>query len=934
MFDHPTTALPLLTTKLHVPPCRPQRVPRPRLVTQLNCAFSRPATLIVASAGYGKSTLICEWMARVDRPYGWLSLDEDDNDLTRFFTYLIAALRTCQPGLGETALTLLAAPQSPSAKAILTLLLNDLGALDSPIALVLDDYHLVATPAIHDAMTFLVEHLPHQAHLVLISRADPPLPLARWRARSYLNEVRTDDLRFTEEEAAAFLNQVMELELSAADVAALEQRTEGWITGLQLAALSLRGQRNASEFVHSFSGSHRYILDYLTEEVLRRQPEPMQQFLLQTSLPDRLTASLCDAITGQEESQNRLIELEQANLFLVPLDDERRWYRYHHLFGDLLRNRLRKLHPEQIPELHRRAAGWFEQSGLIGEALDHALAAHDHDQAVQWIEANVLRFTLSNETSSLSRWLRALPPGLSQTRPLLAFAQAGIALLGSQFAQTKQWVETAEHALAASSPATTAPFDPKTFQGYLDALRSTAMINLHDPVEEIIAIAQRALGNLPADEGTVRGVLALSLGDAYLRQQKYELAANALAEAVALSGQANNPTVHLVALGGQGEVYAQQGNLSQAATIFQLAIERGQRWGGTSGQSHPATGKAHALYAQLLYEWDQLTAAEQQAEAAVECCKQWGHTKHLMDGYLALANSLAAQGKIEQAHHTLSAARSVAAESWRNAQEQRTQMNAAHRLAAMVDHAQLELWLREGRLQDGARWLAGPSPNGEATISLARARLALAQHDPDGAAHWLAHHQKQSASQPTLAGQLKFLLLQAQVHWRQGDLAEALAALRTALHLAEPGRYVRTFVDEGSAVAELLQMLVQQMGATEYTQRLLAAFHSQPGGSAATSPQRDHLESGPLIMAGPGRFSNARSPSPSDLEGRLVEPLSERELEVLALVAAGHSNREIGAQLFIEVGTVKRHITNIFGKLGATSRTQAIAVARQLGLLP
>lgn len=754
-----------------------------------------------------------------------------------------------------------------------------------------------------------MEHLPHQAHLVLISRADPPLPLARWRARSYLNEVRTDDLRFTEGEAAAFLNQVMELQLSAADVAALEQRTEGWITGLQLAALSIRGQRDPSEFVQSFSGSHRYILDYLTEEVLRRQPEPVQRFLLQTSLLDRLTASLCDAVTGQNESVNQLAALEQVNLFLVPLDDERRWYRYHHLFADLLRNRLRKLHPEQVPELHRRAAGWFEQNGLIGEAIDHALAAHDHDQAIIWIEAYVLSLTLNNEGASLARWLRALPPGVSQTRPLLAFAQAGIALLGSQFAQTKQWVETAEQALATQLPGTTTLIDANTFQGYLNALRSTAMINLQEPVEEIIAIAQRALGNLPADEGLVRGVIALSLGDAYLRQQKYELAADAHAEAVALTGQANNPTVHLAALGGQGEVYAQQGDLPRAAAIFQLAIERGQRWGGASGQSHPATGKAHALYAQLLYEWDQLTAAEQQAEAAVECCKQWGHAKHLVDGYLALANSLAAQGKIERAQNALAAARSVVAENGQSPQEQRTLAHAAQKLAAAVDHAQFELWLRQGRLQDAARWLAGPSPNGEATISLARARLALAQHDPDGAAHWLAHHQKQWASQPTLAGQLKVLLLQAQVYWRQGDLASALAALRTALDLAEPGRYVRSFVDGGPAMAALLQAFVQQAGAAGYAQRLLAAFPrpQSDGAATATTPPR---------------------------QTSLVEPLSDRELEVLVLIAAGHSNREIGAQLFIEVGTVKRHITNIFGKLGATSRTQAIAVARQLGLLP
>ncbi|MCC6383355.1 MAG: helix-turn-helix transcriptional regulator, partial [Dehalococcoidia bacterium] len=448
--------------------------------------------------------------------------------------------------------------------------------------MVLDDYHLIEAAAVHRIVNFLLTYLPAQAHLLIVSRREPPLALARLRAQGQLTELQAAELRFSTAEVAAFFAKTMGVQLTADAVAALDTRTEGWVAGLRLAAIVLQSatptahaERFAALFAN-FRGDDRHVFDYLTEEVFDRLATERQEFLVQTALLQRLCGALCDAVTGKQDSQALLEELARENLFLLPLDNQRQWYRYHPLFADFLRHRLQRLDPARLCALQRRAAGWYAAHGFAEAAIDHALAAHDYDQAAHLIELNVLRVALSNESATLVRWLRGLPQPLKQTRPLLAFAHAGVALLESQFAQAKQWIETATQALASLPPTVPLPFPVKTIQGYLDALRCTAMINLHDPVAEIIAIAQRALSNLPADEIFLRGAVALNLGDAYCRQEENTLAAAAFAEAVALTQPASNLTVHLAALGSQGELAVRQGDLPMAAATFQRAIEVGR----------------------------------------------------------------------------------------------------------------------------------------------------------------------------------------------------------------------------------------------------------------------------------------------------------------------------------------------------------------------
>ena len=419
---------PILATKLYIPPPRPKVVLRPRLIERLNEGLDRKLTLISAPAGFGKTTLVSEWVAGSERPAAWLSLDEGDNDPTRFLTYLVAALQTIAPDIGEGVLSVLQSPQPPPTESILTALLNEITAVPDDFVLVLDDYHVIDARPVDAALTFLLEHLPPQMHLVITTREDPQLPLARLRARGQLTELRAADLRFTPSEAAAFLNEVMGLNLSAEDIAALETRTEGWIAGLQLAALSMRGREDVPGFIRAFAGDNRYIVDYLVEEVLQRQPERVRSFLLQTSILDRLSGPLCDAVTGQEEGNALLEALERGNFFVVPLDDRRHWYRYHHLFADVLHAHLMAEQPDQVPTLHRRASEWYEQHGSAADAIRHALAAEDFERAADLVELAVPAMRRSRQEATLLGWLKALPDELIQCRPVLSVAYAGTLL--------------------------------------------------------------------------------------------------------------------------------------------------------------------------------------------------------------------------------------------------------------------------------------------------------------------------------------------------------------------------------------------------------------------------------------------------------------------------------------------------------------------------
>lgn len=905
---------PILTTKLYTPIPLATAIHRPTLIARLHQGLAGKLTVVAAPAGFGKSTLVSQWVCETRRPVTWLTLDARDNDPLRFLTYLVAAFQQIDAACGRQTLALIRSPQPPPLETILTTLLNEVALLPQPFLLVLDDYHLLTTEAVHQMINFWLTYQPPPMHLVIVSRHEPPLALARLRVRGELLTLSPADLRFSAAEVVEFFSKTSASALPPEILAALETRTEGWVAGLRLAAVALQGVNPAAHaeqltaWLASFHGNDRHLFDYLTEEVFDRLAAEQQRFLVQTALLDRLCGGLCDAVTGNHDSQSLLEELARENLFLLPLDNQRQWYRYHSLFADFLRHRAQRLAPDPVAELHRRAANWYARQGLAAAAIDHAFAAHDYAQAMQLIEANVLSLALSNESATLARWLHTLPPVLVETRPLLAFAQAGTALLNSQFAQAKVWVETAERALLALPSPATLPLDAQTLHGYLDALRCTAMVNLHDSVTAIIAVAQRALRNLPPDERFLRGAVALNLGDAYCWQDENRLAADTFAEAVALTEQASNLTVHLAALGSQGELYARQGNLAQAALIYQRAIDMGQAWGKTTGQTHPVAGKAHAFYATILYEWNQLDAAEYHATTALDCCKRWGHARHVVDSYLALINSLYAQGKVEQANAALTAVRLVASEQWNRAQEQGAPLTVARELIDTVDHLQLSLWLRAGRLPDVARWLAEHTGDNQLAICFAHARLALAQHKPEAAAPWLPRIQQQLTHRTSQAGQLRSLLLQAQVHQQQDHPVEALLTLRAALALAESSGYVRLFLDEGAIIAELLHKLGQEEGTTAYRHGLLAAFDSAGSRSPAVE-------------------------APLRPTAALVEPLSEREREVLRLLAADLTYEAIGETLVISLNTVRTHTKNIYSKLNVNRRNQAITRARALGLV-
>jgi LuxR family maltose regulon positive regulatory protein len=515
----------LLTTKLYIPRIRRNLVPRPRLIEQLNDGLQRKLTLIAAPAGYGKTTLVGEWVQAMGSAapatgIAWLSLDEGDNDPTRFLSYSVAALRTIDPNIAKGALSALRSAQPPPAEAVLTSLINDIAANPTRIIPVLDDYYLIGSSPVDEALTFLVDHLPPQIHLVIATRDDPPLPLARLRTRGQMTELRAVDPRFTLSEAAQFLNQVMGLNLSTEDVAALEARTEGWIAGLQLATISMRGHKDATSFVKSFTGSHRFVLDYLIEEVLEQQPQDVQTFLLQTAVLDRLTGSLCDALTGQDDGQATLESLEQANLFIVPLDNERRWYRYHQLFADLLRRRLRQSttsstgnEQRDVAELHIRASEWYESHGLEVQAFHHAAAANDVDRTTRLIEGGGMPLTFRGALTPVLIWLESLPTAVLDARPSLWVTYASAVLAAGQVTGVEEKLQAAEAALQGAEP----DEETRDISGRIAATRATLAWGRKE-AETIIAQSRRALELLHPDNVPFRTSTIWKLGYAYRLQ--------------------------------------------------------------------------------------------------------------------------------------------------------------------------------------------------------------------------------------------------------------------------------------------------------------------------------------------------------------------------------------------------------------------------------
>jgi len=914
--------MPLLRTKLYTPPLRHDQVPRSHLVERLRAGLHRKLALISAPAGFGKTTLVSEWvhaMGKTTPPIAvaWLSLDESDNDPARFLTYLIAALQgveTQQEADGPIGSGLLGALQSaqpPPAEAVLTALINEIADLSERIVLVLDDYHLIDAQPIHDALTFLLRRLPPQLHLVIATREDPPLPLARLRARGQLAELRATDLRFTPSEAAEFLNQAMGLDLSAEDIAALESRTEGWVAGLQLAAISMQGRKDVTGFVQSFAGSHHFVLDYLVEEVLEQQPASVQAFLLQTSVLDRLTGSLCDALTGQENGQQALEMLQHANLFIVPLDDERHWYRYHHLFADLLRQQLRQAQPERLPTLHQRAIEWYEEHGFPDEAIEHAFRAEDFERAARLVES-VAEATWGHSSHyKLRRWLAELPVELLSTRPHLCVFHAGYLFASGEQDAAEQSLQAAEHALARTgdvwAETSLVEQDPLSHTdttkllGRIAATRSF-MASYRSDARGVIPHARQALQYLPQDDLAWRGAAAVALGDAYIYRGQYVEAHRTYLEALEAIGATGNTYLYLnvslkMALGLKS-----QGRLQRAIEICQQRLQLAQQ-SGMSGTE--MVGWLLAIWGEVLAELGDLDGALCQAKKGVALTEQGSDVAMLTWSYMCLTRVLFSRGNLDAAHEIITATERIA------------QASVVPRWVTNLMGAwRVRIWLAQDKLDETLEWmrkrwldLNAQTTYVDALDNVALARVFMAQKRYEDAVRLLERLLEPAEAGAHITRAVQILILQALALQAQGDTDQAMAPLERALALAQPGGYVRIFADEGPSMARLLYEALARGTRPDYVRRLLAAF--------------------PVTAAEPPTSSVADHPSST-----LIEPLSERELEVLELIAQGLTNPEIASRLYLALNTVKAHTSNIYGKLGVHNRTEAAARARALGLLP
>jgi len=909
----------LLTTKCQVPPLRPNLVPRQHLIDRLNRGLHRKLTLLSAPAGFGKTTLLCEWIqaltAHPEAPVrmGWLSIDEGDNDPARFLTYLVAALQSAGADMDQCELASDRSPgldaTAPSAlsEAVLTALINQIGAAPRAVAVVLDDYHLITAQGIHDALGFLIDHLPANMHVVISTRADPPLQLARLRGRGQLTELRLSDLRFMPDEVVKFLHQVMGLELAPADVSALARRTEGWVAGLQMAAVSLQGRGDATRFVQAFTGSDRNILDYLVAEVLEHQSESVQDFLLQTAVLDRLTASLCDSVTGQDGGQATLEWLERANLFVVPLDNERRWCRYHRLFADLLRAQLQRTRPDEIPVLHRRASAWYEANGMPAQAVEHALSAGDYERSADLIEGQAEETWGRGEHVTLLRWLESLPEELLSKRPYLGFFHTwGLLVSG------RPW-RTVESRLGELDEGTALMLaKAATLRAYVAIFRGQT--------PRAVELSRQALEQLPEDELLLRSLANWDLGTSYLMSGDMKAGIRVLGEAIKMSQESGNAMVSVMTLCNMAELQMSQGQLEEAREGFQRALELARDGSEDQGRLLPIAGMPLICLGELWRERNDLEAATRYLTEGIELIGRWGEVG-AMDGYIALARVKQAQGDPQAANEMLEKARQLA-----------VQFDATDMDDFLVAVRQARLWLAQGNTDAAARWVE------EQGLDVEKAAEQAAEGESDVVAHLRSHTQMILARvliardrpaealailEPPMAlaerhgrhrRMIEICNLKALACQAQGDIVRAIEELEQALSLAEPAGYVRTFVDEGKPMAQLLYQAASRGIAPDYAGRLLAAFGEEAGDDKG-------------VAGGAGAPLGAGTTS-------LVEPLSKRELEVLELIADGLSNQEIGRRLVISLRTVKWHASNVYGKLGVKNRTQAVAKARTLGILP
>jgi LuxR family maltose regulon positive regulatory protein len=888
----------LLKTKLFIPRPRSNLVSRPRLTQRLD----RRLTLVAAPAGFGKTTLLSEWIPQSPRCVTWLSLDDGDNDPARFWAYLIASVQQIHPELGQSALARLQSPQAPSIRAIITSLINDIVTFPDSFCTVLDDYHFIDTQPIHEGLAYLIDHLPANYHLVITTRVNPPLSLARLQARDQLSELRANDLRFTGNETAVFLTQATGLSLSANEISALGMRIEGWIAGLQIAALSMQGHDDIPGFIREFSGSHRHILGYLADEVLDQRPEGTLNFLLQTSILDRMCGSLCDAVTGNTGGQVMLEKLDRAQLFLSPLDDRGIWYRYHHLFAEVLRARLQRIWPDRVHELHHRAGNWYAQQGMMEEAIRHALAGSDVEGAARLIEAVAGSMLRQGASASLALWLDAMPEETVRSRPRLCLTRGWIYFMGSKLdlKRSEQWAQRAlQVAQVKGSQDASLTGEVAALRAMIAATRGELALSLE--------LSRQALFELPPDSSW-RGAVAFSLGTAHYLSGDLAAASRVFEQAIDLSQVGKEKFIQTASASFLAEILLFQGQLSRAMNMFEQVLA----W---VNPSLPQKGgiMAYGGRAAILYERDQLDAALAQAQSGIEQVDQVGGAWSAYVLYRVQARVQHARGNWVDALETLDRA-------YRIAQTAEVDL-VAFQVAALRAHLQLT----QGNLEAAANWaaLSGLSLDDEQAshpgwhereyLTLARVLTAQVRHTE---ALFLLDRLQQAAEVEGRVGSvIEILAQQSMVFQQQGNPTRALASLERAMKMAEPEGYVRTFVDECEPMRQLL---------LEYK----SIYESKPVNQIDQESHRLLAYADRLLFAFPQSIPVGRTESESGLD-----PLTERELEVLQLIEEGLSNQEIAEEMVVAVSTVKSHINSLYSKLGTHRRTQAINIAKDQGLL-
>lgn len=876
----------LLSTKFFVPKTRPEHVSRTRLLEQLNDGLHRKLTLISAPAGFGKTTLISELVEKYERPVAWLSLDNEDSNLTRFLNYLVAAIQTVLPSIGKDTLVDLQSPHPPPFDSTLTALLNEIAIVPDDFYLILDEYHEIDSRQIDDALTFLIEHLPPQMHMIITTREDPNLPLARLRAQGQMTEIRVADLRFTQSEAAGFFNQVMGLNLSEENIAALETRTEGWIAGLQLAAISMRGTQDTSRFIKSFTGSHHYVLDYLVEEVLQNQSDSIQTFLLHTSILDRFCGSLCDAILCDPSipGQETLATIEGANLFIIPLDNKREWYRYHHLFSDLLRQRLQEKSnsttgkPVDVNELHLRASKWYEDNHLEIESFEHAAAANDLARAERLMAGNGMPLQFRGAMVPVLKWLESLPAELMNSKPSLWVTYAStLTMAGKSVDIIEEAIQSAETALKNS----TLDEGKRDLTGQIAAIRAMIAIP-QNQIETIITQSRLALEYLNPENLSLRTTTTWALGYAYQLQGDRTAAMETHKEALSISLASGNTMIAIAALTSLGQILASDNQLPQAAEQYRKVLEL------AGDPPLPVACESHLGLARISYQSNDLEAAQKQGEESLVLARKMENIDTPANCELLFARLKLNQGEIKGALHHLAKARGFI-----------QQQNFSH-LMPDLNSIQVLISLKAG---DISRAVELVEKNNH---PLSQARVYLAKGDAPTALKVLTSYLREMETKDWKDEQLKALILQALTFQALRKPEQALSQLKKALNLAEPGGLIRIFVDEGAPMADLLSRVVAQGIMPGYSSKLLAAFNDL------------------------GK-SNDKSTYPYS---QIIDAvLSERELEILQLIDQGLSNREISKRLFLALNTIKGYNQKIFGKLQVQRRTEAVARARKLNLI-